>query len=227
MPVEWSVDADPSPKAAIVRGKTGRVVAVRVRSDHCLPHNFQVGFQTGEITKGFAYFLSIIVGAGVVCGVAGLVLGRAGGWLWERGHRFLRAPEVAGASAPRHDPARVARDRAIVASLGGGSSEAGAALPGVRFDTDSPDPAAYLALLRRAGAAVDDEAALERALRRSTNSAAWDGKRLVGIGRVLTDGYRYAALAELIVDPEYRRRGIGCELIRRLRAIAPAPLSAM
>lgn len=187
----------------------------------------QVGFQTGEITKGFAYFISIICGAGVVCGAIGLVLGRAGGWLWERGHRFLRAPEAAGTVSRRPDPARAARDRAIVATLGGGSSEAAAAVPGVRFETDSPDPAAYLALLGRAGVVADDEAALERALRRSTNAAAWDGTRLVGIGRALTDGHRYAVLAELIVDPDYRRRGIGRELIRRLRAVSPASLSTM
>ena len=93
--------------------------------------------------------------------------------------------------------------------------------------TDSPDPAAYRTLLGRAGVAVDDEDALERALRRSTNAAAWEGKRLVGIGRALTDGHRYAVLAELIVDPDYRRRGIGRELMRRLREVTPASLSAM
>lgn len=190
----------------------------------------QVGFQTGEITKGFAYFISIICGAGVVCGAIGLLLGRAGGWVWERGHRFLRAhgPNGASRDLSRQGDARVVRDRAIVESLrGGAGGAAGSAVPGIRFDAESPDPAAYQELLRRAGVPVDDEAALERALRRTTNVAAWEGRRLVGLGRVLTDGHRYAALAELVVDPELRRRGIGLELVRRLRAAVPGPVSAM
>lgn len=187
----------------------------------------QVGFQTGEITKGFAYFIAIICGAGVVCGAAGLVLGRAGGWLWERGHRFLRGPDraAAGVSAAPRDPTRVARDRAMLSSLSAG--EAAAALPGIRFDAEPPDPAAYRGLLSRAGFTVDDDAALERALRRTTNISAWEGKRLAGIGRVLTDGHRYTALAELVVDPDHRGRGIGRELVRRLRGVVPGPLATL
>jgi hypothetical protein len=49
----------------------------------------------------------------------------------------------------------------------------------------------------------------------------------VGIARVLTDGHRHAALAELVVDPEYRRRGIGKALVRRAGAAVQAPLSLM
>jgi GNAT superfamily N-acetyltransferase len=186
----------------------------------------QVGFQTGEITKGFAYFLSIIVGAGVVCGAIGLGLGRVGGWLWERGHRYLRTRR--GGELPltrgRRDEARVARDRAIVAAL---HSDALAEVVGIRFDTATPEPVAYATLLERAGLAADDEVTLERALRRTTNTAAWHGHRLVGIARVLSDGHRYAALAELVVDPEFRRRGIGKALVRRVAAGVQTPLSAM
>ncbi len=46
---------------------------------------------------------------------------------------------------------------------------------------------------------------------------AWDGARLVGIARALTD-FRYCCyLSDLAVREEYRRQGIGAELVRRLR----------
>lgn len=44
---------------------------------------------------------------------------------------------------------------------------------------------------------------------------AWDGERLVGIARSLSD-FAYATyLSDLAVDLEYQRRGIGKELMRR------------
>jgi ribosomal protein S18 acetylase RimI-like enzyme len=52
---------------------------------------------------------------------------------------------------------------------------------------------------------------------------AWDGVRLVGMARCLTD-FSYAAyLSDLAVDRAYQRRGIGRELIHRVQqAIDPA-----
>ncbi len=47
---------------------------------------------------------------------------------------------------------------------------------------------------------------------------AWDGDTLVGISRTLTD-FTYAAyLADLAVDAQYQRRGIGKRLIEETRA---------
>ena len=53
------------------------------------------------------------------------------------------------------------------------------------------------------------------------NFAAWDGERLVGSVRVLTDGYFFACVSEILVDPAYQRRGIGRELMRRALDRAP------
>ena len=63
--------------------------------------------------------------------------------------------------------------------------------------------------------------AAKAALTRTTNIGAWDDQRLVGAVRVLTDGYFFATVAEILVDPDYRRRGIGRELM--FRALASAP----
>jgi ribosomal protein S18 acetylase RimI-like enzyme len=46
---------------------------------------------------------------------------------------------------------------------------------------------------------------------------AWDGEKLVGIARALTDFSYCCYLSDLAVDREYQRHGIGKELIRRLR----------
>jgi GNAT superfamily N-acetyltransferase len=47
--------------------------------------------------------------------------------------------------------------------------------------------------------------------------SAWDGDRLVGIARTLTDFCYIAYLADLLVRAEYQKRGIGRELIRKTR----------
>lgn len=47
--------------------------------------------------------------------------------------------------------------------------------------------------------------------------SAWDGKRLVGIARTLSDYSYVAYLADLAVDAEYQKRGIGKRLIEETR----------
>lgn len=48
--------------------------------------------------------------------------------------------------------------------------------------------------------------------------SAWDGSKLVGFLRVLTDFTYRAALYDVVVDPACRGRGIGKEMLRRLHA---------
>jgi len=47
---------------------------------------------------------------------------------------------------------------------------------------------------------------------------AWDGERLVGIARTLTDFTYVAYLADLAVDLQYQKSGIGRQLIAQTRA---------
>lgn len=45
---------------------------------------------------------------------------------------------------------------------------------------------------------------------------AWDGERLVGIGRALTD-YRFCCyLSDLAVDAKYQHQGIGKEIVKHI-----------
>ena len=59
------------------------------------------------------------------------------------------------------------------------------------------------------------------ALGKTINIGAWHGDVLVGSVRILTDGYFFATIPEILVAPEYQRQGIGQELMRRAVARAP------
>ncbi len=47
--------------------------------------------------------------------------------------------------------------------------------------------------------------------------SAWQGERLIGISRALTDFTFVAYLADLAVDAEFQRQGIGRQLIRETK----------
>lgn len=47
--------------------------------------------------------------------------------------------------------------------------------------------------------------------------SAWHGKRLVGISRAMTDFTYVAYLADLAVDSEYQKQGIGAQLIQETK----------
>jgi len=48
--------------------------------------------------------------------------------------------------------------------------------------------------------------------------SAWDGDRLVGFARAISDGATNAYISTVAVLPEYQKRGIGRGLIQRLLA---------
>lgn len=46
--------------------------------------------------------------------------------------------------------------------------------------------------------------------------SAWDGPRLVGFGRVLTDYVFRVSIWDVIVDREYQGRKVGTQIVRRI-----------
>jgi GNAT superfamily N-acetyltransferase len=46
--------------------------------------------------------------------------------------------------------------------------------------------------------------------------SAWDGERLVGFARAISDGVRNAYVSTVVVLPDYRGKGIGGAMIGRL-----------
>ena len=80
------------------------------------------------------------------------------------------------------------------------------------------DPAQLVALYRQAPWAKErtPEGAGEMLQHTDLAITAWDGPRLVGFGRVLTDYVYRASIWDVIVDKRYQGRQIGTELVQRI-----------
>lgn len=91
---------------------------------------------------------------------------------------------------------------------------------GPTYTTELPSAEAFFHLFRTTGwherhrlTAAD----LASALPRSWYAVScYDGDRLVGFGRLLSDGAYQCFVCDMIVLPQYQRRGIGSEVLRRL-----------
>ena len=53
----------------------------------------------------------------------------------------------------------------------------------------------------------------EQALAKTLNITAYAGETLVGCLRILTDGYYFGTITELLVLPAYQKQGIGSRLL--------------
>src|SRR5262249_36580016 len=85
--------------------------------------------------------------------------------------------------------------------------------------------AAFLALVQRVWPGDFSRSGTETAIRQTINFTARSECCLVGCVRVMTDGYFFAVVTEILVAPEFQRRGIGAELMRRAFDASPCTLS--
>lgn len=53
----------------------------------------------------------------------------------------------------------------------------------------------------------------KEAIQKTLNITAWDDKELVGCVRILTDGYFFGTITEILVRPDYQGRKIGKHLM--------------
>jgi GNAT superfamily N-acetyltransferase len=83
----------------------------------------------------------------------------------------------------------------------------------------------FIALANRVWPRDYDMARAADAIARTINIGAWDGGRLVGAVRVLSDGYLFSTVPEILVEPQYQRRGIGRDLMAH--ALERAPRGAL
>lgn len=85
-------------------------------------------------------------------------------------------------------------------------------------DRKNIDPAQLVALYRQAPWANTRSIADAGEMLTHTDVAitAWDGSRLVGFGRVLTDFVYRASIWDIIVDTTYQGQDIGTQIIQRI-----------
>lgn len=178
----------------------------------------QVGFQSQEIVKGFAWFIGITFGAGVALGVIGLGVGRMLGSVWEGGHRVVRRAKGQEFAIDGAPSGVLSLDPPVIPAMTRGGP-ADVASPAIRYAA-GVDAQRLADLMARSSVDRPDVARLQQAMRITTNIGAWDGPRLVGAMRLLSDGYEWTVVTEIVVDPEYRRRGIGRELMQRAAGMA-------
>jgi GNAT superfamily N-acetyltransferase len=81
----------------------------------------------------------------------------------------------------------------------------------------------FIDLLRRSTLAerrpVDDRKCIQGMLQHANLlCTAWDGEKLVGIARSVTDFEYCCYLSDLAVDEKYQKKGIGKELIRQTKS---------
>ena len=91
----------------------------------------------------------------------------------------------------------------------------------VRYSETRELPLASVVALYRANvwSAADKPELLHKALLASHSLiTAWDNSTLVGLGNAISDGYLVVYYPHHLVLPEYRRHGIGTEIMRRLIA---------
>ncbi len=177
------------------------------------------GVDRGDMIQGLAYFLGAVFGVGVVTGVIGLETGNLLGGVWERYHRRHRGfgtdsatPMLAWAGPSPFPPQRPAA--APVMSRRRDMSN-------VYYDQAGVYTASFIPLAQRVRPIQYEPQKVRAALARTTNIGAWDGPRLVGVVRVLSDGYTFSAIADILVDPEYQRMGIGRTLMQHALAATP------
>jgi GNAT superfamily N-acetyltransferase len=49
---------------------------------------------------------------------------------------------------------------------------------------------------------------------------AWKNEQLVGVGRAISDGLFYTGVYDVLVHPEYQRRGIGTKIMREILTVS-------
>jgi GNAT superfamily N-acetyltransferase len=95
-------------------------------------------------------------------------------------------------------------------------------MAGIEYLEEKPGSQAYLELFESSGwnAVYEvDKAELSRALEASWYvMSAYDGDKLVGVGRVVSDGVLYAMIYDMIVKPSYQSKGIGTAILEKLIA---------
>ncbi len=91
-------------------------------------------------------------------------------------------------------------------------------------DNQSLDAFTFISFANRVWPGDYDLDKMREALSKTLNITAHDGKTLVGCLRILSDGCFFGTITELLVLPEYQRKGIGSRLLQLAAESTPTLL---
>lgn len=93
-----------------------------------------------------------------------------------------------------------------------------------RVDDKQLKASDFLAFVNQVWPGNYDVERTQNALARTLNITAYDNKMLVGCLRILSDGYFFGTITELLVLPEYQKRGVGSQLLQLAKTNTPTML---
>lgn len=93
-----------------------------------------------------------------------------------------------------------------------------------RVDDQELDAVTFLRFVNQVWPGCYDPERTQDALSRTINITAYDDGRLAGCLRILTDGYFFGTITELLVLPEYQKQGVGSRLLELARVHTPTML---
>lgn len=86
------------------------------------------------------------------------------------------------------------------------------------------DASLFIAFVNQIWQGEYDIGKTQEALSKTINITAYSGNTLVGCLRILSDGYYFGTITELLVLPAYQKRGIGSKLLQLAKANTPTML---
>lgn len=93
-----------------------------------------------------------------------------------------------------------------------------------RVDDQELETSVFLSFVNKIWPGNYDVDKTRAALAKTLNITAYDGQVLVGCLRILTDGYYFGTITELLVLPQYQRQGIGSRLLQLAKDHTPTVL---
>ena len=93
-----------------------------------------------------------------------------------------------------------------------------------RIDDKKHNASVFLTFVNQEWPGDYDNEKTQNALSKTQNITAYDGDRLVGCLRILSDGYFFGTITELLVLPDYQNKGIGSQLLQLAKKNTPTML---
>jgi len=83
----------------------------------------------------------------------------------------------------------------------------------------------FLELVNKIWPGKYDKSKTEKALMKTQNICAWDENQLIGCVRLLTDGYYFSTITEILVHPDFQKKGVGAQLMEMIFELSSSSLS--